>query len=70
MPLTLLRFALGVNGGRGPAVPVPFVEQEKKCAQGEQIIGSEFLPSCGPLDSLDLRQVGAVGGRAHGGLEF
>jgi hypothetical protein len=52
------------------AVSVPFVELEKKRAECEQIIGNEGFPSCGPFGFLAMRQVGAVGSRAHGCLEF
>jgi hypothetical protein len=49
VPLTLLRFSLRVNGRRRLALLVPGVEQEKKRAQCEQIMGSEELSPCGPL---------------------
>ena len=49
MPLTLRRFSLRVNGRRRLAVSVPGVEQEKKRAQCEQIMGGEGVSPCGPL---------------------
>jgi hypothetical protein len=66
VPLTLPRFYFRVNGSRALAVSIPFVQQKKQRAQGEQIVGSEGFPSCGPLDALEMRQVVAVGSRAHG----